>query len=119
MPAIHKYAEEGLHTELAVSLNASTDEQRRRLMPGVARWPLEKLLEACRHFTDAHAGRPVTFAYVLIEEVNDLFDDQMVWYGLDLDVFLGRRWFLLLSAERTDGDFEEVDQYYTRLSYRF
>jgi hypothetical protein len=41
------------------------------------------------------------------------------WYGLDLDVQLGRRWYLTLSGERTDGDLEEVDQYYATASYRF
>ncbi|MBU0608868.1 MAG: 23S rRNA (adenine(2503)-C(2))-methyltransferase RlmN [Armatimonadetes bacterium] len=75
VPAIHRYAEEGLATELAVSLNASTDEQRRELMPGTARYTLPQLLEACRHFSEAHGGQPVTFAYVLMENVNDSFDD--------------------------------------------
>ncbi|MBP7149514.1 MAG: hypothetical protein KBD01_18455 [Acidobacteria bacterium] len=41
------------------------------------------------------------------------------WYGLDFDVLLGRRWFFLLSAERTSGDTEDNDQAYTALSYRF
>lgn len=75
VPGIHRYAEEGLPTELAVSLNASTNELRRELMPGAGRWTLAQLLEACRHFSEAHSGRPVTFAYVLIENVNDAFDD--------------------------------------------
>lgn len=75
VPAIHRYADEGLPTELAVSLNASTDAQRHDLMPGVARWSLAQLLEACRHFSEAHSGRPVTFAYVLVEGLNDDFDD--------------------------------------------
>ena len=75
VPAIHRYAEEGLGTELAVSLNASNDAQRRELMPGTARSTLAQLLEACRHFSEAHGGQPVTFAYVLIQDVNDSFDD--------------------------------------------
>lgn len=75
VPAIHRYAEEGLATELAVSLNATTDERRRKLMPGTAKWNLQQLLEACRHFSEAHGGRPVTFAYVLLQDVNDSFDD--------------------------------------------
>jgi 23S rRNA (adenine2503-C2)-methyltransferase len=75
VPGIHHYAADGLPTELAVSLNASTDEQRRTLMPGVARWSLAQLLEACRHFSEAHGGQPVTFAYVLLGGVNDDFDD--------------------------------------------
>lgn len=75
VPGIHRYADEGLATELAVSLNAGSDQQRRELMPGTARYTLAQLLEACRHFSEAHGGRPVTFAYVLIENVNDSFDD--------------------------------------------
>lgn len=75
VPAIHKYAEEGLNTELAVSLNASTNDQRRVLMPGAAKWPLAALLEACKHFSESHKGQPVTFAYVLLDGVNDDFED--------------------------------------------
>jgi 23S rRNA (adenine2503-C2)-methyltransferase len=75
VPAIHRYAEEGLPTELAVSLNASSDAQRKALMPGAARWNLAQLLEACRHYSEAHNARPVTFAYVLLADVNDSFDD--------------------------------------------
>ncbi len=41
------------------------------------------------------------------------------WYGIDADLTLGRSWYLLFSAERTDGDFEEIDQFYASLTYRF
>ena len=41
------------------------------------------------------------------------------WFGLDVDVTLGRHWYLLFSVERPDGDLEEIDQYYSTLSYRF
>lgn len=75
VPGIHRYADEGPATELAVSLNASTDEMRRQLMPGVAKYTLAQLVEACRHFSEAHGGQPVTFAYVLIADLNDTFDD--------------------------------------------
>jgi hypothetical protein len=46
-------------------------------------------------------------------------DNTLAWYGLDVDVDLGRRVYAVLTAERTDGDFEEIDQYYVNLSYRF
>jgi len=75
VPAIHKLADMQLGVELAVSLGGATDEQRKRLMPGVARWSLEALLEACKHFTKANRGQPVTFAYVVVGGVNDDFDD--------------------------------------------
>lgn len=73
-PMIRRYAQEGLATELAVSLNAPDDALRRRLMPGVARWPIADILSACAEFSKAHGGQPVTFAYVLIDGVNDDLD---------------------------------------------
>ncbi len=54
------------------------------------------------------------------EETRDGFDARdIVWYGLDLDVHLGSRWFWLASVERTSGDDEDNDQLYTTLVYRF
>jgi hypothetical protein len=41
------------------------------------------------------------------------------WYGLDLDVGLGRRMYFLLSGSRERGPFAAGDQLYTSLSYRF
>ncbi len=56
--------------KLAVSLNATTDEQRSRLMPVNRRWPLAELLAACRDFP-MKQGRRITFEYVLLAGVND------------------------------------------------
>ena len=55
---------------LAISLNATTDEVRDRLMPINRKWPLHDLLSAARRFPLAH-GRKVTFEYVLLAGVND------------------------------------------------
>jgi 23S rRNA (adenine2503-C2)-methyltransferase len=60
--------------KLAVSLNATTDEQRAALMPLAARWPLRDLLEACRSFP-MKRGRRITFEYVLLGGVNDADED--------------------------------------------
>jgi hypothetical protein len=43
----------------------------------------------------------------------------LVWYGLELDVPLGQRWFYMITLERTNGDLEQIDQLYTLLTYRF
>ena len=50
---------------LAISLNATTDEVRDRLMPVNSRWPIAALLDAARRFPLSH-GRRVTFEYVLL-----------------------------------------------------
>ncbi len=55
---------------LAISLNATTDDVRDRLMPVNRRWPIAVLLDAARRFPLSH-GRRVTFEYVLLAGVND------------------------------------------------
>ncbi len=73
-PAIERLAGEVVRPRLAVSLNATTDELRDRLMPINRRYPIPRLLEACRRFTET--GRePVTFEYVLLAGVNDSGED--------------------------------------------
>ena len=59
---------------LAISLNATTDEVRDRLIPVNRRWPIAALLDAARRFPLSH-GRRVTFEYVLLAGVNDSDDD--------------------------------------------
>ncbi|MES1205659.1 MAG: 23S rRNA (adenine(2503)-C(2))-methyltransferase RlmN [Pseudomonadota bacterium] len=55
---------------LAISLNATTDAVRDRLMPINRKWPIADLIGAARGFPLAH-GRKVTFEYVLLAGVND------------------------------------------------
>ena len=59
-----------LTVNLAVSLNAVDNETRDRLMPINRRYPLEKLLEACRTYP-LPPRRRITFEYILIKGVND------------------------------------------------
>lgn len=59
---------------LAVSLNATTDETRDRIMPINRRYPISELLAACRKFP-LPARRMITFEYVMISGVNDSLDD--------------------------------------------
>jgi 23S rRNA (adenine2503-C2)-methyltransferase len=74
VPMIRRYTQEGLPTELTISLNASNDEVRQRLMPGASKWPISEVVAACKEYSEATGGQPVTFAYVIIEGVNDLLD---------------------------------------------
>ncbi|HEU4401238.1 MAG TPA: hypothetical protein VFT43_03965, partial [Candidatus Polarisedimenticolia bacterium] len=57
-----------------------------------------------------------------LEETNltdSSLDRSTTWTGLDLDLLLARRWFLLLSTETNRGDQESNDQAYASLTYRF
>jgi 23S rRNA (adenine2503-C2)-methyltransferase len=73
VPNIQRLGEE-TPVKLAVSLNATTDEQRAALMPVDKKWNLAALLEACRRFP-MKQGRRITFEYVLLRGVNDTDQD--------------------------------------------
>jgi 23S rRNA (adenine2503-C2)-methyltransferase len=60
--------------KLAISLNASSDEQRSQLMPVNRKYPLKDLLSACRKVPLPNRER-ITFEYVLIGGVNDSEED--------------------------------------------
>jgi 23S rRNA (adenine2503-C2)-methyltransferase len=73
-PAIERLARESLRPRLAVSLNATTDEIRDRIMPVNRKYPLARLLEACRDYGRT-TGERFTLEYVLLAGVNDGADD--------------------------------------------
>jgi len=65
---------EAVTANLAVSLNATTDELRDRIMPVNRVYPLRELLAACKRFP-LPSRRYITFEYVLIRGLNDSIDD--------------------------------------------
>ena len=46
-------------------------------------------------------------------------DQSQQWFGVETELALGRQWYVLVALERTDGDLDQVDQLYARLTYRF
>jgi 23S rRNA (adenine2503-C2)-methyltransferase len=71
--------------KLAISLNASNDEQRSKMMPVNKKWNIAALMEACRKFP-LKQGRRITFEYVLLRGVNDADDDASRLIALLRDV---------------------------------
>jgi 23S rRNA (adenine2503-C2)-methyltransferase len=69
-PSIYDFGAEPVRPKLAISLNASNDELRTRLMPLNRKWNLEKLIAAARDFPLRNREK-LTFEYVLLENVND------------------------------------------------
>jgi 23S rRNA (adenine2503-C2)-methyltransferase len=67
---IHDFARETVRPKLAISLNASNDGLRTRLMPLNKKWNLEMLLAAAREFP-LRTREYITFEYVLLGGVND------------------------------------------------
>lgn len=70
VPAIYRLADEGIPVTLAVSLHAPNDALRLSLMPINKAYPLEKLMPACRYYSET-TGRRVTFEYLMLEGIND------------------------------------------------
>lgn len=73
VPMIERFGAE-TDVKLAISLNATTDEQRSKTMPVNRKWNIEALMDACRKFP-LRQGRRITFEYVLLLGVNDSDDD--------------------------------------------
>jgi 23S rRNA (adenine2503-C2)-methyltransferase len=70
VPRIHDFGAEAIRPKLAISLNASNDALRTRLMPLNKKWNLEMLLAAARDFP-LRTREWITFEYVLLGGVND------------------------------------------------
>lgn len=67
---IYKLADEELPITLSISLHASSDEIRSKIMPVNKRWGVDELLDACRAYY-AKTGRRISFEYTLISGEND------------------------------------------------
>ena len=74
VPGIERLAKETRRPKLAISLNASSDAQRDVLMPINKKYPLRKLLAACKAFPRG-SREYITFEYVLLGGVNDTAGD--------------------------------------------
>jgi len=74
VPGLERLAQEPMMPNLAVSLHATTDEQRTKLVPPNTKYPLADILEACRRFPLKKRSR-ITFEYVLLDGVNDTPED--------------------------------------------
>jgi 23S rRNA (adenine2503-C2)-methyltransferase len=74
VPGLERLGREPLMPNLAVSLHATTDEQRSALVPPNRKYPLAAILDACRRFPLKKRSR-ITFEYVLLDGVNDTPED--------------------------------------------
>jgi 23S rRNA (adenine2503-C2)-methyltransferase len=69
VPMIERFGQE-TDVKLAISLNASNDETRDKIMPVNKKWNIEALMNACKSFP-LKQGRRITFEYVLMKGIND------------------------------------------------
>lgn len=74
VPGIERLAQERVRPKLAISLNASNDEQRDALMPINRKYPLNALMGACKNYP-LRPWEHLTFEYVMLGDLNDSADD--------------------------------------------
>lgn len=69
VPKIYTLAEEGIPLNLTISLHATTDEDRKRIMPVAKAYKIDEILKACAYYFKK-TGRRYYFEYTLIEGEN-------------------------------------------------
>src|SRR5216684_2369618 len=74
VPGIERLAQEKVRPKLAISLNASNDEQRDAIMPINKKYPLGALIGACKEYP-LRPWERLTFEYVLLGGFNDRAED--------------------------------------------
>ena len=74
VPAIRQFGESSAEANLAISLNATTDDVRDVLIPINKKWPLEVLLNTLREYP-LKKGKRITIEYVMLKGVNDTAGD--------------------------------------------
>ena len=70
VPLIERAGEE-IGTLLAISLHATTDNVRDRLVPINKKWNLDALMDACREYSKGLGSERITFEYVMLKGIND------------------------------------------------
>ena len=70
VPKIKEFSKLEKQVNLAISLHASNDELRRKLMPIAKAYPLDLLMDTIKEYL-ANDGRRVTFEYIMLKDVND------------------------------------------------
>lgn len=74
LPKIRRFTDENHNFKLAISLNATDNETRTKLMPLNEKWPIESLLEEAKFYSENNRNK-VTLEYVLLEGINDTIED--------------------------------------------
>ena len=74
VPKIYKLAEENIQCTLSISLHATTDEKRSKMMPVNNLYNIESLIQACKDYI-SKTNRRISFEYALAKENNDNLDD--------------------------------------------
>ncbi len=76
VPQIKKLADD-VKINLAISLHASNDEIRKKIMPIAEKYTIKEVMEACREYAKKTSDRRITFEYIMIKGLNDSESDAL------------------------------------------
>jgi 23S rRNA (adenine2503-C2)-methyltransferase len=76
VPEILKFSDE-IKTVLAISLHATNDETRSKIMPLNKKYPLKELMKACQYYVAKNPSGRITFEYVTLAGINDSDQDAL------------------------------------------
>ena len=74
VPMIYKFADEEWQCTLSISLHATNDEKRSKMMPINNRYNIKELMEACKYYINK-TNKRISFEYALAKDNNDNLDD--------------------------------------------
>lgn len=74
VPKIYDLADRKMQCTLSISLHATTDEQRSKMMPVNNRYPIAELMEACKYYIQK-TNKRISFEYALAKDNNDNLED--------------------------------------------
>ena len=74
VPMIYKFADEDYQCTLSISLHATNDEKRSKMMPINNRYNIKELIEACKYYINK-TNKRISFEYALAKDNNDNLED--------------------------------------------
>ena len=74
VPMIYKFADEKMQCTLSISLHATNDEKRSKMMPINNRYNIKELMEACKYYINK-TNKRISFEYALAKDNNDNLED--------------------------------------------
>ena len=74
VPRIYDFANEDLQCTLSISLHATNNEKRSKMMPVNNAYPIEELMKACKDYI-AKTNKRISFEYALAKDNNDNLED--------------------------------------------
>lgn len=106
IPKIYRFADENHKYRLAISLNATTDEIRSRIMPLNKKWPISELIKAAKYYTKK-CNQRVTIEYVLMDQLTDSVEDSKRLKNITKGLFCKIN---LIPYNATLGEFGRPDE---------